>query len=443
MGDLFAADRAAHRRSAEPLAARLRPRTLEEVVGQPHLLAPGAAFGEMVRAGRPVSMILWGPPGTGKTTLAALVASATNAELASLSATAAGVKDVREVLASATARLEQDERRTVLFLDEIHRFTKSQQDALLPGVESGTVILVGATTENPFFEVNSPLISRSTLFRLEALGPADVAVLIDRAFSDPRGISQPAGITAEARDLLADRCGGDARLALNALEVAALISAGRGDGMIDAAAVSEALQHRVIRYDRDGDQHHDVISAFIKSVRGSDPDAAAYWLQVMLAAGEDPEFIARRLVILASEDIGLADSRGLLVAVAAAHGLAFVGLPEAAYSLFHATLYLATAPKSNSIARAISAAAALVAETPGAEVPPHLRSTGYRGAEILGHGVGYLYPHDHPEGVVAQQYLPDAARGRVVYRPGRIGAEAATAERVAEVDRRMGRQPRE
>ncbi|HEX5630128.1 MAG TPA: replication-associated recombination protein A [Acidimicrobiia bacterium] len=443
MDDLFAAEREVRRRSAEPLAARMRPRSLDEVVGQSHLLTPGAAFGEMVRAGRPVSMILWGPPGTGKTTLAGLVAVHTDAAFVPLSATTAGVKDVREVLAAAKLRLEQDERRTVLFLDEIHRFSKSQQDALLPGVESGTVILVGATTENPFFEVNSPLISRSTLFRLEALQPAEVAALVDRAFTDPRGISSPPAITVEARDLLADRCGGDARLALNALEVAALIASGRGGALVDREAVEEALQRRVIRYDRAGDQHHDVISAFIKSVRGSDPDAAAYWLRLMLDAGEDPEFIARRLVILASEDVGLADSRGLLVAVSAAQALAFVGLPEAAYALFHATLYLATAPKSNSVARTIAAAAALVAETPGAEVPPHLRGTGYRGAELLGHGVGYLYPHDHPGGLVAQQYLPDAARGRHLYRPGRIGAEAATAERLDEIDRAMGRPPRE
>jgi len=443
MGDLFAADREAHRRSAEPLAARLRPRSLDEVVGQPHLLAPGAAFAEMVRAGRPVSMILWGPPGTGKTTLAGLVASAANAAFASLSATSAGVKDVRDVLAAAVQRLEQDERRTVLFLDEIHRFTKAQQDALLPGVETGTVILIGATTENPFFEVNSPLISRSTLFRLEALAPDAVGQLLDRAFSDPRGLTAPPGITAEARDLLAERCGGDARLALNALEVAALIAAGRGVSAVDRAAVEEALQHRVIRYDRAGDQHYDVISAFIKSVRGSDPDGAAYWLRVMLDAGEDPEFIARRLVILASEDVGLADSRGLLVAVAAADALQFVGLPEASYALFHAAIYLATAPKSNSLGRTMTAAAQLVADTPAAVVPAHLRSTGYRGAEVLGHGVGYLYPHDHPDGLVAQQYLPDAARGRYLYHPGHTGAEATTAERLGEIDRRMGRPPRE
>ncbi len=439
MDDLFAGEREAHRRSAEPLAARMRPRALDEVVGQRHLLGPGAAFGAMVRAGRPVSMILWGPPGTGKTTLAGLVASASKAAFASLSATSAGVKDVREVLAAATQRLEQDERRTVLFLDEIHRFSKAQQDALLPGVETGTVILVGATTENPFFEVNSPLISRSTLFRLEALLPEEVEALVDRAFTDERGIGEPPGITAEARALLGERCGGDARLALNALEVAALIAAGRGAAVVDTPAVEEALQRRIIRYDRAGDQHFDVISAFIKSVRGSDPDAAAYWLQVMLEAGEDPEFIARRLVILASEDVGLGDSRGLLLAVAASQALQFVGLPEAGYALYHATLYLATAPKSNTIGRTMMAAAAAVADTPAAVVPPHLRSTGYRGADKLGHGVGYVYPHDYPDGIAPQQYLPDAARDRVLFHPGHTGAEAALTERLAEIDRRMGR----
>ncbi|MBP1633242.1 MAG: replication-associated recombination protein RarA, partial [Acidobacteria bacterium] len=297
------------RRSAEPLAARMRPRSLDEVVGQQHLLAPGAAFGEMVRAGRPVSMILWGPPGTGKTTLAWVVATETSAAFEALSASTAGVKEVREVLAGAGQRLEDRGQRTVLFLDEIHRFSKSQQDALLPGVEHGTVILIGATTENPFFEVNSPLISRSTLFRLEPLAPEDVARLLDRAVADEeRGVGDTvSGMEDEARGVLAERAGGDARLALNALEVAALLAAGRGRRVISTADVEEALQRRVVRYDKAGDQHHDVISAFIKSLRGSDPDAAVYWLETMLTAGEDPEFIARRMVILASEDVGLAD----------------------------------------------------------------------------------------------------------------------------------------
>ena len=443
MNDLFSEQRELRRRAAEPLAARLRPAALDEVVGQEHLLGDGAAFAAMVRSGRPVSMILWGPPGTGKTTLARLVASETDAGFEQLSATSAGVKDVRDVLATATRRLEQDERRTVLFLDEIHRFNKSQQDALLPGVENGTVILVGATTENPFFEVNSPLISRSTLFRLEPLGPEHVAALIDRAVADPAGMGPPGAVASEARRLLAERSGGDARLALNALEVAALIAEGRGADRVGVEEVEEALQRRIVRYDKAGDQHYDVISAFIKSMRGSDPDATAYWLQTMLDAGEDPEFIARRMVVFASEDVGLADPTALQVAVAASHALAFVGLPEASFNLHQAALHLATAPKSDSVKRTIGAARQAVEETPAASVPPHLRSAGYRGAESLGHGVGYRYPHDHPDALVEQQYLPDEAAGRILYRPTRHGAEDETADRVAEVDKRLGRPKRD
>ncbi len=445
MDDLFAEQRAQRRNAAAPLAARMRPATLDEVVGQRHLLEPGAAFGTMVRAGRPVSMILWGPPGTGKTTLAHLVAEETDAAFESLSAVSAGVKDVREVLARAARRLEEDEKRTVLFLDEIHRFTKAQQDALLPGVEQGTVILVGATTENPFFEVNSPLISRSTLFRLESLSPAEVAELVSRAFADPeRGLrSTVAGIDGDALDALAERVGGDARLALNALEVAALIASGRGEATVGLDAVEEALQRRVVRYDKAGDQHYDVVSAFIKSLRGSDPDAAAYWLEVMLTAGEDPEFIARRMVVFASEDVGLADPAALEVAVAAAAALQFVGIPEAAYNLHQAALYLATAAKSNSVARTMKAARIAVEETPGAVVPAHLRSAAYRGAASLGHGIGYRYPHDYPQAIVEQQYLPDEAVGRVLYRPGAAGREAEIAGHLAEVDRRARRPERE
>jgi putative ATPase len=444
-GDLFGAEREARRRSAEPLAARMRPRSLDEVVGQRQLLGPGAAFGRMVRAGRPLSMILWGPPGTGKTTLAYLVSTETSAAFEALSATTAGVKEVREVLAAALRRLEEDGRRTVLFLDEIHRFSKAQQDALLPGVEHGTVTLIGATTENPFFEVNSPLISRASLFRLEPLSPEEIGVLIDRAVGDAeRGLGGVvAGITVDARAALADRVGGDARLAYNALEMAAQLASGRPDAHITATEVEEALQRRVVRYDKGGDQHHDVISAFIKSLRGSDPDAAVYWLETMLTAGEDPEFIARRMVVLASEDVGLADPAALGVAVAAAHALQFVGLPEAAYGLYEAALYLATAPKSNSVKRAMEAAREAVEATPGAVVPPHLREAGYRGARSLGHGVGYRYPHDFPGGVVPQQYLPDAAAGCVLYRPGTEGDEAARAERLAALDRLVGRRPRE
>ena len=441
MDDLFAADRARRRSEAAPLAARMRPATLDEVVGQPDLLRPGASFRTLVESGRPLSMILWGPPGTGKTTLARLVASETEAIFEQLSATSAGVKDVREVLGAARDRLGDEGRRTVLFIDEIHRFNKSQQDALLPGVEDGTVILVGATTENPFFEVNSPLVSRSSLFRLESLSPEDVAALLDRALADrERGLGDLGlGIDPAARTALAGRVGGDARLALTAVEVAARMAVGDGRAEITMPDVEEALQRRIVRYDKAGDQHYDVISAFIKSLRGSDPDAAMYWLHLMLEAGEDPEFIVRRMTIFASEDVGLADSAALGVAVDAGRALAYVGLPEASYALSHAALYLALAPKSNSVGRAMSAARAAVAETPEAQVPIHLRSTGYKGAKMLGHGEGYRYPHDFPDAVVEQQYLPDAAAGRVLFRPGERGEEAEMAERLRTIDEALGR----
>ena len=440
--DLFAGERSARRSAAAPLAARMRPTDLDEVVGQSHLTKPGAAFRAIVESGRPVSLILWGPPGTGKTTLARLVAGASGARFEQLSATSAGVKDVRQVLAAAALRIDEDRGRTLLFLDEIHRFTKAQQDALLPGVEDGIIILVGATTENPFFEVNSPLISRATMFRTNPLHPDDVCVVIDRAVTDPmRGLGG-IGIEADARDALAERVGGDARLALNSLEVAARIASGRERQTVTLDDVTEALQHRVIRYDKNADRHYDIISAFIKSVRGSDADAALYWLHTMLDAGEDPKFIARRMIVLASEDVGLADPTALSAAVDAFRALEVVGLPEAAYALTQAAVYLAAAPKSNSMKDAIGLSKRAVQETPAAQVPPHLRSAVHEAQKALGDGVGYRYPHDDPAGIVGQQYLPDGAEQMILYRPKLDGAESEVARRISEADKRLGKPPR-
>ncbi len=442
--DLFAARRSEVLAQVAPLAERMRPACLEEVVGLPSLLGPGAAFRMLVESGRPVSMVLWGPPGSGKTTLARLVATHCSAAFETLSATSAGVKQVREVLASARRRLEGDGRRTVLFLDEIHRFSKNQQDALLPGVENGTLILIGATTENPFFEINTPLMSRLVLFRTHHIPDDALTVLAERALSDrERGLgAEDLGIADSALAALVTRAGGDARRLLNVLEVAAGLARGRGSAGIGVEDVSEASGRRIVQYDKGGDRHYDVISAFIKSVRGSDPDAALYWLFLMLEGGEDPEFIARRLLILASEDVGVADRWALPVATAAAQALSYVGMPEAAHHLAHATVFLAAAPKSNSVTSAMAKAREAVRKGPSPSVPSHLRSSGYGGADSIGHGEGYVYPHEYPGNLVPQAYFPPEVSPQVFYVPGRNGFETEIRERLAHVDQVLGRSGR-
>ena len=432
--DLFTANREEVTRAEAPLPARMRPRDLSEVAGQTHLLGEGAAFRSMVEMGKLSSLILWGPPGSGKTTLARLISTSTGAHFEQLSATNAGVKDVREVLARASQRLGEGRGRTVLFIDEIHRFNKSQQDALLPGVEDGTIILVGATTENPFFEVNGPLISRATVFRTEPLTPTEISDLIDRASTDSmRGTGMP--IVDVAKEALAERVGGDARLALNTLEMASTITEGRGEASITEAVVAEALQRRIIRYDRAGDRHYDVISAFIKSMRGSDADATVYWLQTMVEAGEDPKFIARRMIIFASEDVGLADPHALTIANEAFRSVEVVGLPEAKFALTHAALYLSLAPKSNTVKRTMHAAIEIVTEGAPGEVPAHLRSGATQGEKDLGIGVGYLSPHADPASVVPQQDRPAAHESASLFRPKSVGTERELAERLEKIDK--------
>src|SRR5439155_19787618 len=403
--DLFG--QAANERVAAraPLPSRMRPRNLDEVVGQQHLLAPGKPLRALIEADRLSSCILWGPAGTGKTTIARLVARTTATAFESMSAVSAGVKEVREVVGRARTRLGERGQGTILFLDEIHRFNRTQQDALLPHVEDGLLTLIGATTENPFFEVNGPLRSRSTLFRLEALSTEDLRALIERALADPvRGLAAgsagPVTVDEEAAAHLAARSDGDARAALNGLEVAAALAAENGRSTITLDDAETAINLRAVRYGRD--EHYDVISAFIKAIRGSDPDAGVYWLARMLEAGEDARFIARRLVILASEDVGLADPMGLVVADAAARAVEFVGLPEAGLNLAHAVIYLATAPKSNTTKAGLLAVQADVRDRPAGLVPMHLRDQSYRSARRLGHGKGYQYPHDFPEGWVAR-----------------------------------------
>jgi putative ATPase len=422
VGDLFA-DAARERQTVSaPLAQRLRPRTLDELVGQSHVLGERSALRTAIEEDRAPSMILYGPPGVGKTTLARIVAETTGAAFEELSAVSARVDDVRGVLQRARDRLGGNGQRTILFLDEIHRFNKAQQDALLPGVESGLVTLIGATTENPYFEVNSALLSRSAVYELESLGEDDLGDVIRRGAA-ALGVE----LGAEVVGAIALRAGGDARSALNTLELAAQTAAAEG-GPIEERHVADAARKRPLRYDKGADQHYDFVSAFIKSMRGSDPDAAVYYLAAMLEGGEDPRFIARRMVILASEDVGNADPQALVVAVAAAQALEHVGLPEAQLNLAQAAIYLANAPKSNASALAIWEARADVRERGNLRPPEMLRDAHYRGAKALGHGEGYVYPHDDPRGFELE-YLPEELRGRRYYRPSENGEEGGRGDR--------------
>jgi putative ATPase len=423
--------------SEAPLAVRMRPRTLDELAGQEHLLREGSALRTAVDTREAHSAILYGPPGTGKTTLARILASTSDAAFEEESAVNAGKAQVAAVIERARERRGSG-RRTVLFLDEIHRFNKAQQDALLPAVEEGLITLIGATTENPYFEVNSALLSRCQVYELRELGPEDVKSLLVRALSEPeRGLADPPELDEDALELLALRSNGDARAALGALERAA-DTARAGDGRIDLATAEDALQRKALAYDRQGDKHYDYASALIKAMRGSDPDAAVYYLAVMLEGGEDPRFIARRMVIFASEDIGNADPQALLVATGAGAAVDRVGLPECALNLSQAAAYLALAPKSNAATTAIGAASRHVREH-GAKLPPdELRSGGYPGAKKLGRGQGYQYPHSDPEGIARESLLPAEIRGARFYEPTDRGAEKALAQRLEELRRLRG-----
>ena len=425
--DLFDYMRTNTMKQESPLASRMRPETLDQVVGQKHIVGPGTLLYRAIKADQLGSIIFYGPPGTGKTTLAKVIAHTTKAEFCQINATVAGKKDMEEVVQKAKDTLGMYGRRTILFVDEIHRFNKSQQDYLLPFVEDGTLILIGATTENPYFEVNGALLSRSRIFELKALEKEDILELLHRAVTDvEKGMgSYRAVLDEDAADFLSDVANGDARAALNALELGVLTTPRAEDGKIhiDLEVAQECIQKRAVRYDKDGDNHYDTISAFIKSMRGSDPDAAVYYLGRMLYAGEDIKFIARRIMIHAAEDVGMADPQALNVAVSAAQAVERIGMPEARIILAEAVIYIASAPKSNSVITAIDQAMEAVRTEKTRPVPVHLKDTHYKGAEKLGHGAGYLYPHDFPGHYVKQQYLPDGMEGRRFYHPSDEGFE--------------------
>lgn len=432
-GDLFEYRRKLQMEKEQPLAARMRPRTLDEFVGQEHIVGPGTLLRRAIEADRVSSMVLWGPPGTGKTTLAMIIAQRTHSHFASISAVMAGVSDIRQLVQEAKDRSGMYGQRTILLVDEIHRFNKAQQDALLPHVEDGTIILIGTTTENPYFEVIGALVSRSRIFQLKVLSDAELEILLRRALADPeRGLGRiPVQIDDDALAHLVHVAGGDARNALNAVELAVITSPADKAGQVhlDLAVAQDSIQRRALLYDRDGDAHYDTISAFIKSLRGGDPDAALYWMARMIYSGEDPRFIVRRMIILASEDIGVADPQALVVATAAAQALEWVGLPEAQYALAEAAIYLATAPKSNSCGAYFKVLGDVEREGI-TDVPSHLKDT-TRDGKALGHGDGYRYPHEYPEHWVAQQYLPERLQGKHWYEPGELGYEKVIQERLA------------
>jgi len=446
MDDLFTSESAEAAGSLSPnapLAARFRPRTLEEFIGQAHLLAPGKPLRRLIEADRLTSVILFGPPGVGKTSLAEVIARRTKCHFERLNGVEAAVADLRRVLAGAVTRMKVSGKRTVLFIDEIHRFNKAQQDVLLPDVEAGSVRLIGATTHNPSFYINGPLVSRSQIFQLEPLSSDEISTLIDAALADPeRGLGKlKVDLTPEARAHLIATSEGDARRALNGIEIAALTTPPDAGGVahIDVATIEECVQKKRVLYDKDEDQHYDTISAFIKSVRGSDPDSALYWLAKMVEAGEDPRFIARRLIILASEDIGLADPQGLVVAVAALHAVEFIGMPEGKIPLAEATLYLACAAKSNSAVAGIGTALEAVQQGEVVQVPLHLRDAHYPGAKRLGHGEGYQYSHDFPGAIAPQRYGIESGR---FFQPTDHGYEAKIKARLAEWEKLRANGPK-